>query len=138
MAGSSSILPNSSAPPPRNDLAQEVVWNLEDHAGQPVRVEIVDADDGAAARLEHGTVRRQGIHVVHPSEELARALVDRAQVGVDAGHRFVVGVGQHAPHADRVVVLRRPQRAAMRSMHDDMRPRLHQPFAQRVECARTR
>jgi len=36
----------ASTAPPRNDLAQEVVWNLAEHAGKPVRVEIVDADDG--------------------------------------------------------------------------------------------
>jgi putative heme-binding domain-containing protein len=37
----------ASAPPPRNDLAQKVEWNLDQHQNQPVRFEIVDGDDGA-------------------------------------------------------------------------------------------
>src|SRR5690606_39178222 len=37
----------ASAPPPRNDLAQKIDWSLGEHQNQPVRLEIVDGDDGA-------------------------------------------------------------------------------------------
>lgn len=37
----------ASAPPPRNDLAQKVEWNLGPHRNQLVRLEIVDGDDGS-------------------------------------------------------------------------------------------
>jgi putative heme-binding domain-containing protein len=34
--------------PPRSDVAEEVTWPLQDFAGQPVRVEVIDDDSGTA------------------------------------------------------------------------------------------
>ena len=36
------------AAPPRNDIAQQITWDLRAHEGQPVYLEVTDADDGAA------------------------------------------------------------------------------------------
>jgi putative heme-binding domain-containing protein len=36
------------SPAPRNDLAQPIAWNLEDHVGKRAYLEVVDGDDGSA------------------------------------------------------------------------------------------
>lgn len=38
----------SSEFPPRHDVAQQVVWKLADHVGRPVKLEVVDGDNGSA------------------------------------------------------------------------------------------
>jgi len=38
----------ASAPPPRNDTAQPVSWELKEHAGKKGYLELVDGDNGAA------------------------------------------------------------------------------------------
>ncbi len=44
--GSGEIL--AASPPPRNDLAQRVEWDLTAHKGKSARIEIVDGDTGEA------------------------------------------------------------------------------------------
>ncbi|NND97277.1 MAG: c-type cytochrome [Pirellulaceae bacterium] len=52
--------------PPRNDVAQQVRWQTDDHRGKPVYVELVDGDDGRAyAWLAAGRFCVEGLN---PSE----------------------------------------------------------------------
>jgi hypothetical protein len=40
--------PLKSSPPPRNDTAQLVSWDLQEHLGQPVQLELVDGNSETA------------------------------------------------------------------------------------------
>ena len=40
--------PLKSSPPPRNDTAQLVSWDLQEHLGQPVQIELVDGNSETA------------------------------------------------------------------------------------------
>ncbi|MFO1095970.1 MAG: c-type cytochrome [Planctomycetaceae bacterium] len=68
LAGSGEVI--ASAPPPRNDVAQKVAWNLARHQNQPVRLEIVDGDDGTGfAWLAAGNF---SLPALNPAEFSAR------------------------------------------------------------------
>lgn len=55
-----------STPPPRNDTAQRIDWDLKDVAGQPVQLELVDGNaDSAYAWLAAG---RFSIEQLNPSD----------------------------------------------------------------------
>jgi len=70
------------SPPPRNDLAQAVKWNLENFAGRKGYLELVDGDDGTAyAWLAIGrfsptvvTVPAMGPHAVQRRPRIAAEL----------------------------------------------------------------
>jgi putative heme-binding domain-containing protein len=57
--------------PPRNDTAQRVHWDLAEHAGAPVRLELVDTDNaGAYAWLAVGRFSLGGLNRSQVGEQL--------------------------------------------------------------------
>jgi putative heme-binding domain-containing protein len=62
------------APPPRNDKAQKISWELGEHAGKRVRLEVVDADTGSAyAWLAIGRIEPPAVAIPkHDPSEIAK------------------------------------------------------------------
>ena len=70
-----------STAPPRNDIAQQVVWDLSQVAGQPVQIELVDGNsDSAYAWLAAGRFSHQQLN---PSDSS-----DRRQLALQLASRF--------------------------------------------------
>ncbi|RMF37454.1 MAG: hypothetical protein D6753_17520 [Planctomycetota bacterium] len=68
-------LPIATAYPPRSDIAQRVEWDLHPFAGRPVRLEIVDADDGNAyAWIAAGEFSYAGLDHPEGSANFSRSL----------------------------------------------------------------
>ena len=60
--------------PPRNDIAAKITWSLADHSGRPVRLEVIDGDNGNAyAWLAVGRFSQQGLNPSNVSEVIAAA-----------------------------------------------------------------
>jgi mono/diheme cytochrome c family protein len=62
------------APPPRNDKAQKISWELGEHAGKRVHLEVVDADTGSAyAWLAIGRIEPPAVAIPkHDPSEIAK------------------------------------------------------------------
>jgi putative heme-binding domain-containing protein len=91
--------PLKSSPPPRNDTAQEVIWDLGDLLGQPVQVELVDGNsDSAYAWLAAGRFSEDRLNPSDVSgqrqlalqlttlfrlQELEQALLQLLRAGID-------------------------------------------------------
>jgi len=62
------------APPPRNDKAQKISWELGEHAGKRVHLEAVDADTGSAyAWLAIGRIEPPAVAIPkHDPNEIAK------------------------------------------------------------------
>jgi putative heme-binding domain-containing protein len=69
------------APPPRNDTAQKISWELGEHAGKRAYFEVVDADTGSGyAWLAIGRIEPPGVAIPrHDPSEIAK----RRQAGAD-------------------------------------------------------
>jgi putative heme-binding domain-containing protein len=58
--------------PPRSDVATAIKWSAKEHAGRPVRLEVVDGDNGSAyAWLAVGRFSVSGLNPSNASEVLA-------------------------------------------------------------------
>lgn len=69
----------TNAPPPRNDIAQRVTWDLSAHAGRRGFLEVVDGDTGnafawlAAGRLDPLIVPLPGVNPPEPDQRQVNA-----------------------------------------------------------------
>jgi len=65
-------IPLQTAVPPRSDVAAPVKWSVKDHAGRPVRLEVVDGDKRTAyAWLAVGRFSINGLNPSNAGEVLA-------------------------------------------------------------------
>ena len=94
----------AEAPPPRNDTAQKIAWDLSASAGRPGYVEIVDADDrGAFAWLAIGRFSVEGLNPRPFSPiKAATGLIARLRLEDYAPRLAGIAADQAAPLTARV------------------------------------